>query len=83
MHKIRDIQLMAMFGRNLQIARIARNLTQKDLGLVVNTSQTQISRVESGNYNISISMAFELMRALKLEANELFGKEHLTRGLPD
>lgn len=79
MHKIRDIQLMAMFGRNLQIARIARNLTQQDLGLVVKTSQTQISRIESGNYNISISMAYELMKALKVEANELFGMVHLTR----
>ena len=78
MHKIRDTQLMAMFGRNLQIARIARNLTQKDLGIEVKTSQTQISRVESGNYNISISMAFELMKALKVEANQLFGNEHLT-----
>ena len=78
MHKIRDTQLMAMFGTNLQIARIARNLTQKDLGREAKTSQTQISRVESGNYNISISMAFELMKALKVEANELFGNDHLT-----
>lgn len=77
MHKVRDIELLVMFGENLKNARLARNFTQEYLAEEAGISQVQVARIEKGRLNTSISTAYALMKALKAEAHEFFGTEHL------
>jgi ribosome-binding protein aMBF1 (putative translation factor) len=45
-------------------ARLAQNLSQRDLAKRVNTSQAIISRIESGSANTSISLMKRFAQAL-------------------
>ena len=45
-------------------ARIDKNLTQKQLADLVGTQQSNISRLESGNYNPSLEFLDKVARAL-------------------
>lgn len=45
-------------------ARIKRGITQKDLAEKMGTKQSAIARLESGNYNPSISFLEKLARVL-------------------
>ena len=76
-HKVRDIQLMVRFGENLKKVRRSRNFTQEYLAEEAGISQVQIARIEKGRLNTSISTVYALLKALKVEANELFGPDHL------
>ena len=51
------------------IARREKNLTQKDLAQLVGTKQSNISRLESGNYNPSMDFLQKIASAMgkKLE----------------
>ncbi|MDR2602453.1 MAG: helix-turn-helix transcriptional regulator [Spirochaetaceae bacterium] len=50
-------------------ARREKNLTQKDLAELVGTKQSNISRLESGNYNPTLEFLNKIARAIgkKLE----------------
>jgi predicted transcriptional regulator len=50
-------------------ARQEKNLTQKDLAELVGTKQSNISRLESGNYNPTLEFLNKIARAIgkKLE----------------
>lgn len=48
-------------------ARIKRGLTQKQLAEKVDTKQSAIARVESGNTNISIAFLEKLVKALNYQ----------------
>ena len=52
------------------LARKERNLTQKDLAELVGTKQSNISRLESGNYNPTIDFLNKIASAVgkQLEA---------------
>jgi len=51
------------------LARRERNLTQKDLAELIGTKQSNISRLESGNYNPSLDFLQKIASAMgkKLE----------------
>ena len=51
------------------MARKERNLTQKDLAELIGTRQSNISRLESGNYNPSLDLLIKIAQAMdkKLE----------------
>ena len=46
------------------LARKERNLTQKDLAELVGTKQSNISRLESGNYNPTIDFLNKIASAI-------------------
>jgi predicted transcriptional regulator len=48
-------------------ARQARNLTQKDLAELVGTRQSNISRLESGNYNPTLEFLNKIAKAIGKE----------------
>lgn len=50
--------------REIIKARIEKNLTQKQLADLVGTQQSNISRLESGNYNPSLDFLDKIARAL-------------------
>jgi predicted transcriptional regulator len=48
-------------------ARQEKNLTQKDLAKLVGTRQSNISRLESGNYNPTLEFLNKIARAIGKE----------------
>jgi predicted transcriptional regulator len=48
-------------------ARQEKNLTQKDLAELVGTRQSNISRLESGNYNPTLEFLHKIARAIGKE----------------
>ena len=48
-------------------ARKEKNLTQKELAELVGTKQSNISRLESGNYNPSLELLNKIARAIGKE----------------
>ena len=51
--------LLKHFGKNLKIARIKKNLTQKQLAQIMGKSQNYVACVECGLQNISLGKALE------------------------
>jgi predicted transcriptional regulator len=49
------------------IARHERNITQKELAEIIGTKQSNISRLESGNYNPTIDFLNKVARAVGKE----------------
>jgi predicted transcriptional regulator len=49
------------------MARHEKNLTQKDLAELVGTRQSNISRLESGNYNPTLEFLNKIARAIGKE----------------
>lgn len=60
------------FGANLRRLRKARGLTQQDLAFAADIELSQISRIERGVINTSISQVFVLADALQLPPKLLF-----------
>ena len=52
--------------------REAHNLTQKDLGEIVNVSRQAINAIETGKYDPSIWLAYYLAQYFKLPIEEVF-----------
>jgi len=46
------------------IARREKNMTQKDLAMLIGTKQSNISRLESGNYNPSLDFLNKIASAM-------------------
>lgn len=66
---------METIGERLKRLRLARDLTQKQLGELAGVAQSTISGVEKGERQIKPSSLIELAHALKAEAYYLkYGK---------
>ena len=74
MHKIRNEDVMKLFGNNVQKLRISKGFTQEYLAEEAKISQVQIARIESGKLNTSISTLVSLAKALDVEIGEFFKK---------
>ncbi len=72
MHKVRNEEVMKMFGNNVHIQRLAKGFTQEFLAEEAGISQVQIARIESGKLNTSISTVVSIAKALNIEVGELF-----------
>jgi transcriptional regulator with XRE-family HTH domain len=73
MHKIRNKEVMANFGRNVRRIRLEKGFTQEELAESAGISQVQIARIESGKINTSISTVVAIAKALGVGEGELFG----------
>lgn len=58
-------------GRRLRQARVAKGLTQKDLGAAIGLSHQAIQKYESGETRLSLSTLALLRQQLGIEAAEL------------
>lgn len=72
MHKIRNEEVMAMFGRNVRKIRMDKGFTQEELAEGAGISQVQIARIEAGKINTSISTVVAIAKALGVKEGELF-----------
>lgn len=68
----RHDKFLKQFGNNLRELRIQKGLTQEDLAFEAELDLTQIGRIERGVTNTSISIAYKLAKALKVNVMQLF-----------
>lgn len=68
----RHDKFLKQFGNNLRELRIQKGLTQEDLAFEAELDLTQIGRIERGVTNTSISIAYKLAKALKVNVKQLF-----------
>lgn len=72
MEYLKDKEFIIEFGKNLCRIRKSKGFTQQDLANDIDVEISQISRIERGIINTSISTANMLAKALKIEVSELF-----------
>lgn len=56
---------------NLKLARIKKNLTQKQLAELVGVSVSTINRIETGKQVLRVDMLNKLVNILEVPVNEL------------
>ena len=76
MIKVKNVEYIIAFGLNLRALRINSGLTQENLANDCNISLSQIGRLERGEINTTISTAYVLAKALKIEVADLFRFQH-------
>ena len=69
---IRDEARIKAFGRNLRLLRKERGMTMQELADLSDIEYSQLSRIERGVINTSLSVIFEIADALEVEPKELF-----------
>jgi transcriptional regulator with XRE-family HTH domain len=63
------------FGENLRKVRMSKNVSMQTLAYTINVEYSQISRIELGKINTSISTVYEIATALEVPVQELFNFE--------
>jgi len=69
---LKDKEFISEFGKNLRKIRKSKDFTQQNLANDIGVEISQISRIERGIINTSVSTANLLAKALKIEVFELF-----------
>ena len=72
---LKDKTFLIAFGKHLKQLRLSKNMSQIDLAYECNMEISQISRMERGILNTSISNVFIIAKALNLNHKELFDFE--------
>lgn len=72
MRYLKDQEFIEKFGKQLKKVREGRGLSQEELALKSNISQSQIARTELGSVNTSISHVNAYAKALGIDVKMLF-----------
>lgn len=64
--------LLKIFGKNVKIQRIKKDLTQEKLAEIMNVSTNYIASIEGGRANMSLYKIYELARFLDIKTSVLF-----------
>ena len=70
--QLRNTEFLIAFGKNLKKIRQEKGITQEKLAFSIGVEISQISRIERGILNTSISTAEAIARALDIPVKELF-----------
>ena len=77
-HKIRQVQLV---GPKIRQLRKERKLTQTELASRIGIQQSDLSRMEKGEYRVSLDTLFKILAVFNVSISEFFddvNKESLT-----
>lgn len=69
---LKDEDFIKKFGQKLKQVREEKGISQEQLSLLTEVSQSQIARTELGQINTSISHVATYAKFLKVNAMELF-----------
>ncbi|GAB3049637.1 helix-turn-helix domain-containing protein [Spirosoma pulveris] len=75
MNYYRDQEALKVFGKRLQQIRRQKGLTQTELAFRCGFGQNQITNIERGETNTSLSIVFLLARKLDIPLMDLFSFE--------
>jgi transcriptional regulator with XRE-family HTH domain len=68
-HKIRQVQLI---GPKIRRMRKERKLTQTDLAARIGIQQSDLSRMEKGEYRVSLDTLFRILAEFNVSISEFF-----------
>ena len=71
MSQLRDISAIIILAANVRKYRLAKNLSQEALANLAGIEYSQVSRIERGLLNTSISVVFALAKALEIKPSQL------------
>ena len=57
---------------SIKVARVQKDMTQKDLAAAVGVSRQTINAIEQGEYNPTIKLCLAICKALNKTLDELF-----------
>lgn len=60
--------------KRVKIARIEKDITQKELGDLCGVTRQTIGLIEAGKYNPTISLCLRICKVLEKTLDELFGE---------
>lgn len=63
--------LAALFGKNVKLARIKRDINQEELCDMANLDRSYLSRVERGKNKITLDKVYALASALNCPLSEI------------
>ena len=63
------------FGQNVKELRKAANISQEELALRLDADQAYVSRIESGQMNVTLETIEEIAKALRSEVSALFNSQ--------
>lgn len=72
MDKLDKKIILIGFGNALRELRLAKGFTQEQLANELGVEISQISRIERGVINTSVTTLYSISKALKIEVAELF-----------
>lgn len=68
----RDIESIKKLGNRIREIRLSKKLSQEALSYKAEIEYSQISRIERGVINTSVSQVFTIAKALNVKPHELF-----------
>jgi len=75
MNHLRDTELLKTFGEGVKKLRQERGFTQKQLALKMDVEISQVSRIERGLNNPTLTTLIHLAESLEVNVCQLFGKK--------
>lgn len=75
MEYLKDKEFLILFGNNLRKVRKSKKFTQEQLANDIGIEISQISRIERGILNTSISTVFAISKVLNIPTSDLFSFE--------
>ena len=69
-----DAKILALFGKQIYEARLAKSWSQEKLAFEADLDRTYVSSVERGQRNISIINIYKLAKALDIAPHNLLSK---------
>lgn len=65
-------EFLILFGKEIEKQRIEQNLSYRQLAQRCDIDHSNISKIEKGEINITLSTILELCKGLKLQPKQLF-----------
>ena len=63
----------ATIGQRIRAYRLERHVTQTELARQIGIQQSDLSRMEKGEYRVSLDVLFRILHALELTLGQFFG----------
>lgn len=64
-------EIRILFGKTVRNERRRQGITQQVFAVMIGSSQTYVSALESGEYNVKIDMIYKIAAALGMSAQDL------------
>jgi transcriptional regulator with XRE-family HTH domain len=69
---IKNDQAIKAFGERLRVLRVSKKMSQKELANLADIEVSQVSRIERGVTNLTLSTMYILAAALDIPVSEFF-----------
>ena len=69
-------QQVELVGRKIRQLRKERKLTQNDLAARIGIQQSDLSRIERGEYRVSLDILFRMLAEFRVSLSEFFNEDN-------